>query len=553
MLILLDNAATPEQIVPLLPGGDSCTVLITSRHRLPTLLARHGAYPIHLDVLDDAEARTLLATAIGDGTRDAQSAMTELIGLCRGFPLALGVIAARIRTHPNLLEDIVTELRDLGLRALESDDADVSLPTVLSWSLRHLTDQQRTLFGLLGIAPGPDIALPAVAALTALPSTAARKALSALEEASLLHRRPHGRYGMHDLVRDYAATTAQFLSCDVREAALVRVVDFHLHTAHHASHLLEPYGQFLQPSPPAPGVNPHPLPNAAAASTWLDAEHASLLSSQRAAVALGRHHVVWHLAWALDTYHARRRHLRDSLAAWRNALDAAAHLSDPTTRIHAYRLLGRVCARLGLHDEATGHLNRALGLAERHHDPTQQAFAHRALALAWGRQGDDQRALDHARHALDLFRTLDRPTWEADALTSVGWYAARLGNFHTARDHCRAALTLNRHHRDVEGEAITLDKLGLIAHRTGDHAQAVDHYHQSLALFRTLSHTSQVPNILDSVGHPLVAVGHHDRARKAWSEALELYREQGRDSDAQRVQQQLDDLEALTGIDSGRT
>ena len=159
-----------------------------------------------------------------------------------------------------------TELRDLGLDALDSDDPEASLPTVLSWSLRHLTDTQRILFALLGIAPGPDTTLPAVAALTRLPDTTARKELAALEEASLIERRPDDRYAMHDLVRAYAVDTARTtLTDDVREAALRRVADFHLHTAHAADRLLDPVRPLLSPEPPAPGVHPHPLPDAAAA------------------------------------------------------------------------------------------------------------------------------------------------------------------------------------------------------------------------------------------------------------------------------------------------
>jgi hypothetical protein len=53
-----------------------------------------------------------------------------------------------------------------------------------------------------------------------------------------------------------------------------------------------------------------------------------------------------------------------------------------------------------------------------------------------------------------------------------------------------------------------------------------------------------VADSLDSIGHPHAVLGQHDQARKAWREALRLYREQGRDTDATRVQRQLDDLDA---------
>ncbi|SER71588.1 DNA-binding transcriptional activator of the SARP family [Lentzea xinjiangensis] len=545
MVVVLDNAVTAEQVVPLLPGSPACTVLITSRSRLASLIDRHGARHLRLDVLTREEARALLAARIGAGNVAAEpEAVDELVESCGGYPLALSITARHAATRPGLpLAEVAAELRELGLEMLDHDtDPAASLPAVLSWSLRRLTDEHRTVFALLGIAPGPDTTLPAVAALTGLPPARARKALSALEDASLVERRPGGRYGMHDLVRAYATTIARQLPHEVRDTALVRVMDFHLHTVHAADHLLNPHRTHPQPGPPAPGVHPHPLPDAAAATAWLEAEHATLLATQRTAAALGRHHVVWHLARALDTFHYRRGHLRDTLAMWRAALDAATHLPNPATRSRTHRHFGHTCARLGLHAEATEHLDQALSLAMRHHDPTEQAHTHRALAYAWEERGDDRRALDHARHALDLYRALGQPVREADALNAVGWCAARLGDFDNARASCVAALTLYRRHHHPAGEATTLDSLGFIAHRTGDHQQAIDHYHQALTLFRTLGDAYQAADSLDNVGHPHTALGQHEQARHVWREALELYREQGRHDDAERVQRQLDDL-----------
>jgi hypothetical protein len=262
MLVVLDNAATVEQVVPLLPGSSSCTVLVTGRHRLASLIDRHGARHLPLDVLSPEEARGLLAARLGaDRVAAEPEAVDELIGLCGGHPLALVITARTAGTRADVaLAEAAAELRELGLEALDHDtDPAASLPTVLSWSLRRLTDTQRTVFALLGIAPGPDTTPPATAALTGLPDRLARRTLSGLENASLLERRPGGRYAMHDLVRRYAAHTAHTTLPDhVREGALTRVMDFHLHTAHTADRLLDPHDAPLSPGPAAPGVHPPP-------------------------------------------------------------------------------------------------------------------------------------------------------------------------------------------------------------------------------------------------------------------------------------------------------
>jgi hypothetical protein len=91
MLIVLDNAANTNQVTPLLPGGPHCTVLITSRNHLRGLVARHGAHPVHLDILTDTEAHTLLTTALRVDRATANApAMAGLIELCGGLPWRWG-------------------------------------------------------------------------------------------------------------------------------------------------------------------------------------------------------------------------------------------------------------------------------------------------------------------------------------------------------------------------------------------------------------------------------------------------------------------------------
>ncbi|MEV0675440.1 BTAD domain-containing putative transcriptional regulator [Actinosynnema sp. NPDC050436] len=545
MLVVLDNAATAEQVVPLLPGTPTCTVLVTGRHRLASLIDRHGARHLHLDVLSGDEARALLTARLGtDPVAADPDAVDELVELCGGHPLALSITARTAATRPSVpLAEVSAELRELGLEMLDHDtDPAASLPTVLSWSLRRLTEQQRTLFALLGITPGPDTTPPATAALASLSLSAARRALAALEEASLLERRPGGRYVMHDLIRAYATTIAHARPEPVRLAALERAVDYYLHTAHAADHLLEPHRDPIRLDPPAPGAHVHRLPDIATALAWFETHHLHLLASQHTAVARHRHQTVWHLAWVLGTFHRRRGHHHDELAVWQAALDSASRLSDPRTRTFAHRRLGYAYAELDQHESAVGHLSQALDLAEQHQDSAEQAYIHNSLATAWGRRGDDRRAFEHARHALDQYRALEQPVLEADGLNTVGWYAARLGDYDHARELCEAALALQRRHHDADGEAHSLDSLGFIDHRTGHHHRAVAHYRRALALFRSLGQTTYVSEVLDQLGHCHAALGQDEQAKAVWQEALKLYRGQGRDDDADCVRQQLDKL-----------
>ena len=553
MLIVLDNGADAAQEVPLLPGCATCTVIVTSRRHLTSLITRHGARHVRLGVLPDDDARHLLSARIGAERIMAEpAAVADLLACCGGYPLALDIVAARVALRPRTsLAELATDLLGSTTRldTLDDEDPAASLPAVLSWSYRALTAEQRTVFGLLGIAPGPDIGLPAVASLTGVAAQQVRAVLLALEDASMLDRHPAGRYSMHDLIRAYASNTAHHdLTENTRQAALRRIIDFYTHTAHTADRLLDPHRPPIQLDPPAPGTHPHPLSDTTAAMAWFDTEHRTLLAAQHTAASHAWHATVWHLAWALATYHRWQGHRNDELAVWRATLDAAIYLPDPTSSVSVHRNLGFAFAELGRHEEATEHLHQALALAERHHDPAQQAFTHQILTRVWEMRGDDRRALSHASHALDLFRALGQPAWEADALNQMGWHAARLGDHDTARADCQAALTLYRRHNDPDGEAATLDSLGYIDHRTGHHEQAIDHHQQAITLFRDRGNTYSCADILERLGHPHAALGQHDHARTVWQEALALYQEQGRDEDAARVRGQLDDLGAPDSI-----
>jgi tetratricopeptide (TPR) repeat protein/transcriptional regulator with XRE-family HTH domain len=550
MLVVLDNAADTAQITPLLPGGDTCTVAVTSRNRLSGLITGHGAHHLSVDTLTDTEARGLLVARLGTARIEAEAAaVDELVRLCGGFPLALSIIAGRAHACPHLsLADLADELRDGALDVLDDADPSASLPAVLSLSHRALTDEEAEVFGLLAIAPGPDIGLPAAGSLTGLGRSRTRAVLRRLEQASLIGRDAAGRYRMHDLIRRYA-TTARDVADGTRKAALRRVLDFYTHTAYTAARLLDPHRATIELAPPVPACHPEALADIPASMDWFGTEHRNLLAAQRTAVAHASHRTALQLAWTLNDFHYRRGLRHEQLAVWRIAVDSAGQLPDPGAQMLAHRLLGRAHAVLGNHQEAIGALNRALAMSEQQNDRALQAHAHYTLASIWP---DGRRALDHARRALDLYRGLDQPIREANALNAVGWYAGRLGDHDTAREHCRAALTLFQHHQDVSGQAQTLDSLGYIDHHSGHHHDAVQHYRQAISLYRDLDNTYETADTLDRLGHSHAALGRHDLAFAVWREARDLYRQHGRDQEAEQVERRLDGLGEQDDLDGAR-
>jgi DNA-binding SARP family transcriptional activator/tetratricopeptide (TPR) repeat protein len=552
MLVVLDNARDSGQVIPLLPGSSGCMVLVTSRRRLTGLVTGHGARSLDLDVLPGDEARELLARYLGDQRLTAEpDAVAGLVACCAGLPLAISVVAARATARPGFpLAVLAAELREAATRldALETGDLTASVRAALSCSYQALDPQRAAVFGLLGLAPGPDISLSAAASLAMLPLGQARVVLRELESASLVQEHAPGRYRMHDLIRLYAAEQAsRDQPAGSRTAALRRVTDFSLRTAGDTSQLLTPVRRTPGPGRPDAGGTPRPPADEAEAMAWFAAEHSCLLATQQLALAQGWHRQAWELALALNTFHRRSGRFRDWIETWQAGLAAAGHLDRPAAERAARGHLGFACAHAGRHAEALQHLSLALALAERAGDLTRQAHLHTFLSVAWSMREDHRQALSHATSARSLFQELGDRVWEADALSSEGTSQARLGQLSEARASCEAALALHQQHRFREGEARTLASLGYIAHCEGRYAQALDHYAQALVLHRDLGSTYRQPDMQAGLAAAHAARGEHDQARRAWQQALELCQAQHRAPEAAVFQRQLDSLPAGRG------
>lgn len=541
LLILLDNAVDAEQVIPLLPGSASCAVVVTSRSRLPGLTTGHGARPLFLDVLNDREARALLADRLGTTRVDAEPAVVdELVEFCRGFPLALSIVAGNAATHQGAsLAGLAAELHEAGVEALDSADPAASLPAVFSWSHQALTGDEAEAVVLVGLAPGPDIGLRAAASLVGTTVARARTLLRGLEQKSLVGHDGTGRYRMHDLVRRYLTETARD-EADI--GALRRVVDFYLHTAHAADELLDPHREAIQVAPVTPGCLPLRFRDEAAALAWLDDEHTCVLAAQRLAVELGWNPAAVQFALALHTFHWRVGRLDDQVTMGCLGLAAAERTGSPAVRALAHRQLAEAYALQGRHTEAVDHLQRALPLAERFGDPSGQAHVLRILAWAQSEQGEIRLALENILRTLRLFQSAEDEEWEARALNQTAWYFALMGRHEQAAPFAASALDLHRRHRNRNGEALSLAIQGFLAHQAGRHPDALRLCEQGLAMLRELGNSYFVAQVEDILGHVHVALGDREAARRCWQDAHDLYRVQNRTEKAERSQRLLDGL-----------
>lgn len=547
VLVVLDNAADAAQVRPLLPGSAGTLVLITSRRRLVDL---EPAHILSLDVLPEADAIALFTCVVGDDRLATEpDSVRDVIELCGQLPLAIRIAAARLRSRPAwTVGHLADRLRQARRPLTELSAGDRSVAAAFALSYRQLDPARQRMFRLLGLNPGPDIDVPAAAALAAVAPGEAERLLESLVDDHLLQQPVAGRFRFHDLVRQHAQSTALAEEPEPgRREALHRLVGFLLHTGHRGSRLLDQQHPPIDVGEPPDGCAPAELRDDAAAMTWFDVNHQCVLAARQAAEDAGWDTWVWQLAWTLDNFHYRRGYLQANITSWLAGLAAAERLRDLAVQARAHRRLGLVYGPFGKPAEAVHHLHRSLTLTREIGDTLGQAGVHFVLALHWTHAKDDERALEHASSALEQYRALEDPKWEARAHSLIGACQSRLGRHAEARHHAETGLALCRERTDVYGEADALDSLAAIARETGRHDDALGRSRQALTVWRHLDNTYRQAGTLASMGDAHRALDHHDQARDAWQRAIDLYRAHNLHPAADEIEKRSADLGITAG------
>ncbi|MFF5077489.1 BTAD domain-containing putative transcriptional regulator [Actinoplanes sp. NPDC000266] len=407
MIVLLDNARESAQVRPLLPAAPGSLVVITSRNRMPSLVAREGAWPVHVGRLNRVAARNVLARRLGAPRLAAEPAAADrLVELCAGLPLALSIAAARIAVSPgDSLAGVVADLdsADHRLDVLDTGEEHDSVRSAFSWSYRVLSEPAARLFRLLAVHPNTDVSAGAAAAIA---GAEVRAMLTELTVTTMLTPLGGGRYTAHDLLKAYAAELLDD-DRDGRLDAERRLVEHYVHSSRNAYltfKMLPP----PDPGPPPPGVFPSRPHDVGAAQSWHRAERATIPAVTDLALRRG-----WARSAALIMLHVRpmRSSQLEASAEIRRqatrAVEAVALLGDPELET---LILRDAAVQLRPHspDLARDYLLRALAIAEDRGDLIGQAQILRNLALDPGAAGPEQ--LTYAEQSVAVARRAGDPS-----------------------------------------------------------------------------------------------------------------------------------------------
>jgi len=202
VLVLLDDAASEAQVAPLLPGGATAAVLITSRRRLAGLA---GAALVDVGVFD-ASGSVELFTRIAGLRRVTLEprATAQITEMCGHLPLALRIVGARLSARPHWsIQQMADRLSDETRRLDELRYGDMVLRASIALSYEGVSRRARRLLRRLAILDAPLISGWAAAALLDEPFSSAQDLLDELVGAHLIEI-ADDRYFFRDLIRLFA-------------------------------------------------------------------------------------------------------------------------------------------------------------------------------------------------------------------------------------------------------------------------------------------------------------------------------------------------------------
>jgi len=523
ILMLLDNAASAEQVRPLIPASEGSLVVVTSRGKLPGLGVSHQARFVPLSLPDEAEARNLFLTYLGPRATESPGAIDRIVQWSGRMPLALAIVGASAVNYPDRsLGEIFEQLRS-GIATGADGDPKASVGAALACSYRYLSEADRRTFRLLGLHPGPELEVRAVAALAAVDPAAAARSLARLSAVRLIEE-SGSRYTLHDLVHEYAAAT---LTEDAagRRAATQRLLDFHLHSGDGLATLLREGRQPMRLDPPAPGVLPVSATTEADAIAWFRSEYAVLMRLIQAAGDLGFPAYAWKILTTMIDFLDWQGHWAGWRDASKAAADAAERARDRPGVARATRSMGRAYVQSGQYEEGGRLLRDALAMYRDLGDPDGRMRVHHDLGDLLIRQEDYSGALRETGKALDLARLARNEHEEANCLNGIAWCHLSLGDLAMTVEFATAAIRILERIQYARGEAAARDTLGVALDRLGEYEAARASLRRSAELCHRVGDRFSEAVVLDHLGDCLART---DRAealppwRSAWAILTEL-------------------------------
>jgi tetratricopeptide (TPR) repeat protein/DNA-binding SARP family transcriptional activator len=519
-LVVLDNAADSAQVLPLLSGGRPSLTLVTSRQRLSGV---DGAASLRLDVLSELEAVALLSRVVGARIDSDPGSASEVARLCGYLPLALRLAAARLANRPQWsVADLAVRLREAGVPLAELAVPGRTVVAAFTLSYRQLDERARSVFRRLGLHPAGDFGEHVAAALADLPLAETRSTLEDLVDAHLLETRTPGRYRLHDLLRDYAASLTDADPEGERDTALRRMTEVYLYATASASRLLERYEHCMELALEPTSLVIPAITDLDEARSWLAAERRNVLAVSRLADDRGWRREVCQLARVIWVHLHTESYVTDQVAVQERALAAASELGEAALLASAHNYLASGYWRQGRCADAAEHLEQAIMLRRRSGDRLGEVRSLANLAGVVAHLGRYTEALRYFEATLVLWQELGTGEGLVDGYAGLGNVLMQLGRYDESLAYLRQSLWLARRGGRPRELGIPLGELGRLRVLRGDLRLAMLLLRRALATKRSLNNRYGGAEVLSDLGLVHRGLRRYDEAVRHQREALAI-------------------------------
>jgi tetratricopeptide (TPR) repeat protein len=531
-IVVLDNARDESQLRPLLPGSQTCAVIVTSRRVLGAL---EGAAIVNLQVLSEPEALELLERLIGAARIQQELAEAkEIVLLCGRLPLAIRIVggALKMKPHWKLLE-YAQWLADEKQRLSHLQLSDLDVRASFELSYRELTDTDASLFCWLGILEGEDFG-STIADVLAEARNKGTAIVERLVEAQLLEAHSDRRYRFHDLIRLFARQKLEESnSLQQRSETKKKLIVWWGEILRYHDQLLNPvsrqkiFQRSINETSVSSKFNEQNLP--ILALSWFEQERQHLLSS----VVWANEEKMWNevifLAENLVDFCKIRFYLTDAEKACELAINAAKQKGD------FYRQ-GVAFNNLGIIYQAQNRSNESIKVCQKGFEISQsldtcpekeylQQLVLNNLGLAYRSQRRWTEAIDYFQKSQYICQNLCDRYGEATALQNLGTVFQDKSLFSNAISLYKKALDIFRNSEDRYGEGLILNNLGGIYKVQGLWDESIKHFEQSLSISQEFCDRKTESYTLMNLGNLYGSQGCWDVAMSYFTKSLAICRE----------------------------
>ncbi|MEV0236666.1 BTAD domain-containing putative transcriptional regulator [Nonomuraea sp. NPDC050786] len=492
MLIVLDDAGSESQVLPLVPGYPDCAVMVTSRSRLVGL---PGAMSVEIETFESQQSINLLKRIAGsDRIQDDPEPAAALAQLCGHLPLALRIAGARLAARPNwTIGHLVERLADEARRLDELRYGEMGIRASLALTYESMSEPARRLLRRLAILDFTHYSGWIAAALLDAPLTVAQDLLDDLSDAQLIEMSGtddgQAHYHLHELTRVFARERVVAEESPVeRKDELTRVLSALLALAQQA-HSLEYGGDYVKvrsatPSWPAPPEQMETI--IGIPMQWFERERVTLVAAIRQAARAGLVELCWDLAITSVTLFEARIYYDDWRQTHEVALEAARQVGDVRGQATMLYSLGSLHSAEQRFDDARRDFEAAAEMFRAEGNDQGEALAIRDLAFLDRMYGRLTAAENGYRHALKIFHANGDLAAAAFVLHSLARTRLELRDPAEARRLLDESLRLSRTAGSKRVEAQVLCWLGDAYIQAGDLSRAVDVLQSSLTMVRAM-------------------------------------------------------------------